>query len=211
MPNDRQHAEARQPEITPFVMDLLSTWLPIFIPLNWKERVELLRQIRAQLSAYIGDDHKCRRISQLFTLEILKRIVVGPLDCEDQASMFLYSGDIRHRQAARAWFVLNRDLSDMVDVPSGKASFMGTERRSTRRYCVKLPIFITAKDAYFMGNLFDITTTGAQLEVDLPPPVGTKVSLEIPLLGRLAALVVWATATFVGLSFVKDRMVMASY
>ncbi len=205
--NSSSCVEVDQPDITAVTNDLLWSWLPSFIKLDWKERLALLQQIDTQLAEDSVHETAYRQTSHLFTSKILQKILQGPLDCSEQASLFLYSGDDRHRQAARAWFTLNWVRSTILD--DHPEDGLRADRRSATRQSVRLPIFITTNNAFFLGRLVDISTLGAKLEIDTPPPAGTSVMLEIPLLGRAAALVAWVAAAVVGLSFVNDQLVMA--
>jgi hypothetical protein len=190
-------------DIPTVVSDLLGLWLPTFAKLGWKQRLELLEQIDTQLAEDIADLEECRRVSELFTSELLRNIPLELVNSKEQAFIYLNSETDGHRQAARVWFVLNRVHCNLFD---DETRGHGADKRSNTRYSVDIPGLIADNDSFAMGHLVDISATGAKVELYSALPSGTQVMLDIPFLGRVAAMVVWVAAAFVGLSFVTDQL-----
>jgi hypothetical protein len=187
------------------VQDLVYFFLPYFMKASWRERLNLLENIDAQISHDFVKEELCRRISQNFTFEIIKRLAIDVVTCKEQAFILLNSSNVRHHEAARAWFVINQVPCAILEESPLSSPAGGQEHRHARRHSVQLSGLIAANDVVSPGQVVDISATGAKVTIAAPPPTGTHVVLDIPLLGRVAALVVWVTASMAGVSFLIDQ------
>jgi hypothetical protein len=190
-------------DVNAVAAELLKRWATTFTQLTWKRRLALLEQIEAQLFDDFSDEVTCQQVSQKFTSQVLQRIPIEAVVSKEQASILLNSDDERNRQAARAWLVLHRASSDLADDgSSGQAS----NKRLATRYNVNLPGIIADDETFAMGQLIDISATGARVEVYSTPPASRQVFVEFPLIGRVMATAMWVASQFVGLSFATDPL-----
>lgn len=201
--------ERKSLSVAQVVNDLLRFWLPSFKKMDWTERLGLLEQIDIQLGRDFAEGAAYRRISHLFTAEILRKIPVGTIQSREQAYFMLNSADDGHREAARVWFILNRIRVDEQESRESVTSFGTVEHRATPRHTVKLPGILALGEASRHARLVDISVGGARLEITEAMPAGSRVVLELPMLGRVAALVVWAATGVAGLSFSTEQASLA--
>lgn len=206
MSNNRKHGERRPVQPDKVVQDLLSFFLASFKKSNWRERLHTLEQIDAQISHDFGGKELCRCISRMFTFEILQRLDTDLVTCSDQAFIFLNSQDERHRQAGRAWFILNQVPCALLDDDSVMHIAPGADHRMAARHSVHIASLVAANDSYTAAQLVDISATGAKVAIDTPPPAGTEIILDIPFLGRVAGMVVWVATSFIGVFFLSNQM-----
>ncbi|MTJ81465.1 MAG: hypothetical protein F8N37_10650 [Telmatospirillum sp.] len=206
MPSKRKRGDQKTADPAKVVHDLVHFFTPSFLQSGWNERLILLEQIDAQIANDFDDDIICRQISQSFTFEIIKRIKFDVVICKEQAYILLNSNDERHRQAARAWFIINQVPCALLDEDRATASPPGADLRLAPRHFVDLRGMIASNDCLSSVRLIDISATGARITVDSPPAAGTRIILDIPLLGRVAAMVVWVATSLVGLSFLFETI-----
>lgn len=209
MPRIPTRTERKSLSVAQVVNDLLHFWLPSFKKMDWKERLGLLEQIDIQLGRDFAEGAVYRRISHLFTAEILRKIPAGTIQCREHAYFLLNSADDQHREAARVWFILNRIQVADQEEREGSNSSGHAEHRATPRHAARLSGTVALGDACCQTRLVDISAGGARLEISDPIPAGARVVLELPLLGRVAALVVWATTGVAGLAFLGEQVSLA--
>lgn len=204
MPEGRGRGKRKPADSGKIVKKLLSFLLPSFRKSTWKERLQLLEQIDCQIIDDFEDLALCRQISRKFTEEILKELDTDVVYCKEQAFIFLNSNDERHNQAARAWFIMKQVPCAILEDESAPPPVTGIDHRLSPRHNICLAGLIGTNATFTTAKLIDISASGAKVSTDTPLPTGTEVILDIPFLGRVAALVVWAAASAVGLSFPSD-------
>jgi hypothetical protein len=183
--------------------DLMSLWKAPFSRLDWAGRFTLLEEIDEEISTLTPASMSAQEISSALTEGLINELQPTTVTCLEQAYIYLNSADRQHRDSARLWLILNgreTTLSEGLDPDAA-----GVEKRKANRFRVDLDSMVSANDLQADAKLIDVSVTGAKLSLAHPLPLGTRVDLEVPFLGRIAACVVWATAAFVGLSFVVDH------
>jgi len=194
------------PDLNRMSDELVSTWILSFSRMNWAERLELLEQVDEQIHFRVEDQEMSRSISQLFTAKLIERMRGGVVSCLDQAYVYLNSADHIHHEAARVWMVLSQTGHFASAQDMASKGVPGSEKRTNQRLEVNLDGVMAANDNSYTVKLIDVSSGGAKVSVPQSLPKGTQVYLDVPLLGRVAACVVWVAATFVGLSFVTQQV-----
>ena len=89
--------------IESLVDELVTSWVPLFEPKNWPERLHLLNEVHEQLQEDIGDLEVYSAVSPAFIRELIERLQGGPVGSAAQAHIYANSSDDDHRQAAGEW------------------------------------------------------------------------------------------------------------
>jgi hypothetical protein len=184
--------------------ELISLWKRPFARLDWTGRIALLEDIDEEIRVLTPISMSATEISSALTQGLIDELQLGPVTCLEQAYIYLNSADRQHRESGRIWLILNgreKALFDSLD----PTDMVGSEKRKASRFRVDLETMISTGDIHAGVKLVDVSSSGAKLSMEHPLPPGTRIDLEVPFLGRIAACVVWVTAAFVGLSFVADH------
>jgi len=188
---------------------MVNFWLEPFRSRGWDERLELLEEIDHEIRSQCGTEDAYHRLSERFTSLLIDRLGAEPIRSRAQAYGYLNSSSALYRQSAFAWLILNG--TDTMAPPTAPPTAPpppvapGTDKRTAVRHSVDLTGVISVNDNEFDGKLVDISKTGAKVATLGQIPQGTRVSVQVPTLGRINAVVVWASATFIGLMFVSPQ------
>jgi len=182
---------------------ILCFWLEPLKNRCWQERLSLIEIIDDQIKKACISPEIYRRVSQNFTAILLEKLS-ATITCVDQAYVHLNSANVQHRQVALAWLLLNRPHSPLLFRQTAPDPI--EEKRSATRLPVNLPGLITTNDNRYKGQLLDISRSGAKIKVEHNAvDRGEIVDVEISMLGRVAATVVWIASSSIGLAFIDSR------
>lgn len=185
------------------VDELNATWAAAFAGLGWPARLELLEQIDLQLQMRYKEAAVYQEISRAFTAHLIAQLPVSRVECIEQAYFFLNSARIADRQAAQVWLIINKFDRNVVGSEMSSRPQPGAEKRTARRIAVDMPGFIAANNLSIEAKVVDVSRGGARVAIARTLAKGTRVVLDLPMLGRVAAYVVWVASSFVGLAFVS--------
>lgn len=178
--------QSRPIQVHPLVEELLDAWAWPLYRLDWPDRLSLLEQIDDKLQDEL-EAALAQRVSESFTARVIAALGEPPLTVRHQALAYLNSGEMRHRQAGRAWLLLRGEDDGTVAAQPG-------DRRSFPRHGVRLRARLDGDGG---ACLLDLSRGGARLAVEAPPPPGATVQVEIDMLGARPARVVTASAASV--------------
>ncbi len=85
------------------VAALASFWLPSLERMTWRQRLDLLEVIDAELAGGHPGDKTYEEISRKFVLRLLERTGDLSISCREQALIYLNSSLDTHRIAAQIW------------------------------------------------------------------------------------------------------------
>lgn len=85
------------------VAALASFWLPSLERMTWRQRLDLLEVIDAELAGCHPGDKTYEEISRKFVLRLLERTGELSISCREQALIYLNSSLESHRIAAETW------------------------------------------------------------------------------------------------------------
>ncbi len=85
------------------VSALASFWLPSLERMTWRQRLDLLEVIDAELAGGHPGDKTYEEISRKFVLRLLERTGELSISCREQALIYLNSSLDSHRSAAETW------------------------------------------------------------------------------------------------------------
>lgn len=191
----------QKPEI--MAEKILYFWLEPLRSRGWQERLLLIEIIDDQIKKACNSPDIYRRVSQTFTAILLEKLS-ATITCVDQAYVHLNSANVQHRQLALAWLLLNRPHSPLLYRQGAPDPI--EEKRSATRLPVNLPGLISTNDKRYEGKLLDISRSGAKINIEHNAvDCGERVDIDISMLGRAAATVVWIASTSVGLAFIDNR------
>lgn len=187
-----------------FVETVVAAWLLAFLKRGWRERRAMLDRIAEEIRVTWRGADSADALAESVTARLIDRLHTAAVTCPEQAHVYLRSGDEGHRNAGTVWLVLNDPASAMfLDTPIAH-SLIGGNKRAAIRHELNIAGALAANDHLSDARLVDVSQGGAKVMIDNPPPMGTRVYLDIPFLGRVIARVVWVVASFIGLSFVQS-------
>ena len=91
--------------------ELASRWAPFFIPKDWRERLDLLKEMHEQLQEDIGDMDVYCAVSPILIRKLIEKLSDGPVTSIEQVHIYANSAAEEHRRAAGEWLAqhLGRD------------------------------------------------------------------------------------------------------
>ena len=185
--------------------DLADFWHDPIARRAWQQRLELIEKIDEEIKFFAATESIHRHVSTQFTSLLIERLTEPTVTCLPQVYIYLNSANLLHRQAAWAWLVLHDTNNPMLQALSTDNKALGSEKRTETRHELDLFSTLAVNDNQFQGRLIDISKNGAKMAVTADLPKGTRVEMVVPLLGRVAAVVVWAAATAIGLAFIGPQ------
>ncbi|MBF0562253.1 MAG: PilZ domain-containing protein [Alphaproteobacteria bacterium] len=190
-----------QPDAVRTVEDLVSFWQGPFCKQNWDGRLDLVEMIDKEILAMCGPGDLHQQISGEFTAALIERLADDTVCCLPQAYVYLNSAKRAHQHASLVWMVVNNPDSAVLQAYIKGQPVLDAEKRNGTRHEVDLPSVVAANDNKFEGHLVDISRSGAKIVAKTNLLKGDKVDVVVPMLGRVAATVMWVATSSVGLAF----------
>ncbi len=88
--------------------ELASRWAPFFVPKDWRERLDLLKELHEQLQEDIGDMDVYCAISPILIRKLIEKMAEGPVTSIEQVHIYANSAAEEHRRAAGEWLAQHR-------------------------------------------------------------------------------------------------------
>lgn len=194
-----------QPEADQAAKELADFWFAPFRTREWEERLDLLEKIDEEIRNQCETEDIYHYLSGLFTTLLIERLGTEPIRSRAQAYGYLNASRGAYRQPAIAWLVMNDPDSPVLQTEEKTGAVGGAEKRTAVRHAVELSGIIAVNDNEFDGKVVDISKTGARVATSAEIPRGTRVRVRVPMLGQVTAVVAWASATFIGLTFISPH------
>ena len=178
--------------------ELAEFWFSAVADAGWDARLEILREVDAQLRADLEQKSEYDVVFPRFVAAIIERLGAPPVSENAQATIYDCSADERHRAAARLWSV--GAVSEGAPSPDRSAE----ERRRFRRQRVNFISEIWMQGRAAPCRVIDLSTGGARvLAQGIDPEPGTQVHLAVPESGVREARVVFRNDLGIGLQFAE--------
>ena len=95
-------------DIEELAEELASRWAPFFVPKDWRERLDLLKEMHEQLQEDIGDMDVYCAISPILIRKLIEKLSNGPVTSIEQVHIYANSAAEEHRRAAGEWLAQHR-------------------------------------------------------------------------------------------------------
>lgn len=176
--------------------ELADFWFSALADAGWEQRLEILREVDAQLLADLEEKSEHDAVFPRFVASVIERLGAAPVSVDAQAKIYASSAVEYHREAARLWSV--GGAANARQPPGGSAQ----ERRCFRRQRVNFLSEIWMQGLAAPCRVIDLSTGGARvLAQGIAPEPGTKVHLAVPESGVREARVVFLSDAGIGLQF----------
>ncbi len=185
-------------KLAPLIEELADFWVSALEHGNWEQRLQVLNKIHDQLRADLATKAEFEMVSPRFVSAIIDRLGAPPVESSAQATIYAYSLNEVHRDAASAWSLRNRDLEGEAD---------HSDRRRFQRKMVNKLSEIWIQGFTAPCRLIDVSLGGARValhQIEAPEP-GTEVRVVVPGKGICEAIVVFVNNSLeAGLRFCQQ-------